>query len=115
MAGEQPKGSTSEFSTGGVVVRPAPEAASGWECILIVPTRRAADGSRVIALPKGHPDGDETPEQAAAYAVLGCDLDALGVAVARHWGLGDELLLGLTANGHLTFIGAQLGRRGSSS
>ena len=25
--------------------------------------------------------------------------------------LGDELLLGLTANGHLTFIGAQLGRR----
>ena len=23
--------------------------------------------------------------------------------------LGDELLLGLTANGHLTFIGAQLG------
>src|SRR3954471_15502848 len=27
--------------------------------------------------------------------------------------LGDELLLGLTANGHLTFIGAQLGRRGA--
>ena len=26
--------------------------------------------------------------------------------------LGDELLLGLTANGHLTFIGAQFGRRG---
>lgn len=26
--------------------------------------------------------------------------------------LGDELLLGLTANGHLGFIGAQLGRRG---
>jgi nicotinamide-nucleotide amidase len=26
--------------------------------------------------------------------------------------LGDELLLGLTANGHLTFIGAQLGRHG---
>lgn len=26
--------------------------------------------------------------------------------------LGDELLLGLTANGHLTFIGAQLGRYG---
>lgn len=25
---------------------------------------------------------------------------------------GDELLLGLTANGHLTYIGAQLGRRG---
>lgn len=27
--------------------------------------------------------------------------------------LGDELLLGLTVNGHLTFIGAQLGRRGA--
>jgi nicotinamide-nucleotide amidase len=27
--------------------------------------------------------------------------------------LGDELLLGMTANGHLTFIGAQLGRRGA--
>jgi nicotinamide-nucleotide amidase len=27
--------------------------------------------------------------------------------------LGDELLLGLTANSHLTFIGAQLGRRGA--
>jgi len=26
--------------------------------------------------------------------------------------LGDELLLGLTANSHLTFVGAQLGRRG---
>ena len=26
--------------------------------------------------------------------------------------LGDELLLGLTANGHLSFVGAQLGRRG---
>jgi len=26
--------------------------------------------------------------------------------------LGDELLLGLTANGHLTYIGAQLGKRG---
>ena len=27
--------------------------------------------------------------------------------------LGDELLLGLTGNGHLTFIGGQLGRRGA--
>ncbi|MFA6290022.1 MAG: CinA family nicotinamide mononucleotide deamidase-related protein [Opitutaceae bacterium] len=26
--------------------------------------------------------------------------------------LGDELLLGLTANGHLTYVGAQLGKRG---
>jgi HD-like signal output (HDOD) protein len=31
-------------------------------------------------------------EQAAAYAVLGCDLESLGVAVARYWALGDELV-----------------------
>ena len=31
-------------------------------------------------------------EQAAAYAVLGCDLDTLGAAVVRYWGLGDELV-----------------------
>lgn len=30
-------------------------------------------------------------EQASAYAVLGCDLESLGLAVARHWGLGEEL------------------------
>lgn len=38
------------------------------------------------------PNPPAMSEQAAAYAVLGCDLDTLGVAVARHWGLGDELL-----------------------
>jgi 8-oxo-dGTP pyrophosphatase MutT (NUDIX family) len=47
-----------EFSAGGVVVR-------GGEVITIVPARRAADGRRVLGLPKGHPDGEETPEQAA--------------------------------------------------
>lgn len=31
-------------------------------------------------------------EAAAACAVLGCDLEALGVAVLRHWGLGDDAL-----------------------
>ncbi|MEJ6005424.1 HDOD domain-containing protein [Paucibacter sp. AS339] len=31
-------------------------------------------------------------EQAAAFAVMGCDLESLGAAVARHWSLGDELL-----------------------
>ena len=30
-------------------------------------------------------------EQAAAFAVLGCDLDSLGGAVARYWSLGEEL------------------------
>jgi len=36
---------------------------------VIVPVKRAADGRRVLGLPKGHPDGDETPDQAAAREV----------------------------------------------
>jgi 8-oxo-dGTP pyrophosphatase MutT (NUDIX family) len=36
---------------------------------VIVPVKRAADGSRVLGLPKGHPDGDETAEQAAIREV----------------------------------------------
>jgi 8-oxo-dGTP pyrophosphatase MutT (NUDIX family) len=55
--------SESEFSAGGVVVNDDAEA------IVIVPTRRAADGSKVLALPKGHPDGDETPQDAALREV----------------------------------------------
>jgi 8-oxo-dGTP pyrophosphatase MutT (NUDIX family) len=51
-----------EFSAGGVVVR-------GEEVVVIVPTRRAADGSRVLALPKGHVDPGETPIQAAQREV----------------------------------------------
>jgi non-specific serine/threonine protein kinase len=31
-------------------------------------------------------------EDAAANAVLGADLDSLRTAVARHWGLGDDVL-----------------------
>ena len=38
------------------------------------------------------PNPSSMTEQAAAYAVLGCDMEALGAAVARHWGLGDELV-----------------------
>jgi len=51
-----------EFSAGGVFVR-------GDEMIAIVPVKRSADGGRVLGLPKGHPDGDETPEQAAAREI----------------------------------------------
>ena len=51
-----------EFSAGGVVVR-------GDEVVVIVPVKRDADGNRVLGLPKGHPDGDETPEQAATREV----------------------------------------------
>jgi 8-oxo-dGTP pyrophosphatase MutT (NUDIX family) len=36
---------------------------------VIVPVKRAADGARVLGLPKGHPDGDETAGQAAIREV----------------------------------------------
>ena len=51
-----------EFSAGGVVV-------DGDRVVVIVPVKRAADGRRVLGLPKGHLDGDETPEQAATREV----------------------------------------------
>ena len=53
---------STEFSAGGVVVR-------AGQCIVIVPTRRAADGSKVLALPKGHPDGRESSAEAALREV----------------------------------------------
>jgi len=52
-----------EFSAGGVVVR------DDGEIIVIVPIKRDAAGNRVLGLPKGHPDGDETPEVAATREV----------------------------------------------
>jgi 8-oxo-dGTP pyrophosphatase MutT (NUDIX family) len=52
-----------EFSAGGVVIN------ADREVVVIVPTRRAADGSRVLALPKGHPDGAESPLEAALREV----------------------------------------------
>ena len=39
------------------------------QCVVIVPTRRAADGSKVLALPKGHPEEGETPADAALREV----------------------------------------------
>jgi 8-oxo-dGTP pyrophosphatase MutT (NUDIX family) len=39
------------------------------EVVVIVPVRRSARGTKVLALPKGHPDGSETPEQAATREV----------------------------------------------
>jgi 8-oxo-dGTP pyrophosphatase MutT (NUDIX family) len=51
-----------EVSAGGVVLR-------GDDVLVIVPTRRAADGNAVLALPKGHVDPGETPAQAAAREV----------------------------------------------
>ena len=51
-----------EFSAGGVVVR-------GEDVIVIVPVRRSGRGTKVLALPKGHPDGSETAEEAATREV----------------------------------------------
>jgi 8-oxo-dGTP pyrophosphatase MutT (NUDIX family) len=51
-----------EFSAGGVVI-------DDGKVVVIVPVKRAADGSRVLGLPKGHLDRDETPEQAARREV----------------------------------------------
>lgn len=36
---------------------------------MIVPVKRDSRGNRVLGLPKGHPDGDETPEAAATREV----------------------------------------------
>ena len=38
-------------------------------CVVIVPTRPAADGSKVLALPKGHPEAVEAAEDAALREV----------------------------------------------
>jgi 8-oxo-dGTP pyrophosphatase MutT (NUDIX family) len=51
-----------EFSAGGVVVRDG-------ACVVIVPTRRDANGSRVLALPKGHPEEGESASDAALREV----------------------------------------------
>jgi 8-oxo-dGTP pyrophosphatase MutT (NUDIX family) len=62
-SGARPRrGAVEEVSAGGVVVR-------GDDVLVVVPTRRAANGSRVVALPKGHLDGDETEQQAALREV----------------------------------------------
>ena len=54
---------STEFSAGGVVVN------EDNEVVVIVPTRRSADGSKVLALPKGHPDGRESAVEAALREV----------------------------------------------
>jgi 8-oxo-dGTP pyrophosphatase MutT (NUDIX family) len=69
---------TEEFSAGGVVVRDD-------RMIAIVPVKRSADGSRVLGLPKGHPDGDETPEQAATREIM----EETGVSARLIEPLGD--------------------------
>lgn len=44
------------------------------------------------AVREGDPDEPGMNEEAASFAVLGIDIEAMGVAVARHWGLDQAVL-----------------------
>lgn len=55
------------------------------EVVVIVPVKRAADGRQVLGLPKGHLDGDETPEEAARREVS----EETGVTAELVEALGD--------------------------
>jgi 8-oxo-dGTP pyrophosphatase MutT (NUDIX family) len=71
-----------ELSAGGVVVR-------GEDVLVIVPRKRAADGRKVLGLPKGHLDHGETPEQAARREVReegGVDAELIErLGEVRYW------------------------------
>jgi 8-oxo-dGTP pyrophosphatase MutT (NUDIX family) len=71
-----------EISAGGVVVHEG-------DVLVIVPTRRAADGSHVLCLPKGHLDEGETSEQAATREVreeTGATVELVGeLGEVRYW------------------------------
>ncbi len=62
MSSESREAKIRDFAAGGVVV-------DGDRVVVIVPVKRSSDGRRVLGLPKGHLDGDETPEQAARREV----------------------------------------------
>ncbi len=67
---------------------------------LLVVQYHFADDSRQIRRlmqpgPPAEQGGKEEPgmsEQAASFAVIGADIDSIGAAVARHWGLDDDVL-----------------------
>jgi 8-oxo-dGTP pyrophosphatase MutT (NUDIX family) len=58
----------------------------GDQVVTIVPTRRAADGSRVLALPKGHVDPGETAIEAATREVR----EETGIVAAPVCELGES-------------------------
>jgi 8-oxo-dGTP pyrophosphatase MutT (NUDIX family) len=82
MSSKRSRAAARELSAGGVVVR-------GDEVVVIVPTRRAFDGSRVLALPKGHIDPGETPLTAAEREVreeTGIEAEPVReLGEARYW------------------------------
>ena len=66
---------------------------------LVVHYHFADEAQQILRLMKPAPSARageaEEPgmaEEAAAYAVLGADIEAIGAAVARHWGLDDSVL-----------------------
>jgi 8-oxo-dGTP pyrophosphatase MutT (NUDIX family) len=88
MGAERPKkGAELEVSAGGVVVRDG-------QVLVIVPTRRAADGSHVLGLPKGHLDEGETSLQAATREVreeTGVEAEPIGeLGEVRYWYVRDR-------------------------
>jgi 8-oxo-dGTP pyrophosphatase MutT (NUDIX family) len=76
-----------EVSAGGVVIHQG-------NVLVIVPARRAADGSLVLALPKGHLDEGETAAQAATREVreeTGVTAELLGeLGEVRYWYVRDR-------------------------
>lgn len=82
-----------EVSAGGVVLR---DAGNGTEVALVSPRQG------IYALPKGHPEGDETLEQAATREVreetgLEADpLDNLGDVRYSYWFAGERVLKTVT-------------------
>ncbi|HJW12204.1 MAG TPA: HDOD domain-containing protein, partial [Albitalea sp.] len=59
------------------------EAEQIWQ--LMRPTPAPAEAE------PGTPEQPGLSESAASFAVLGVDIEALGAAVARHWGLGEDV------------------------
>jgi 8-oxo-dGTP pyrophosphatase MutT (NUDIX family) len=82
MTPKRSSATSTEVSAGGVVVRDG-------EVVVIVPTRRAANGQKVLALPKGHVDPGETPAQAARREVreeAGVEAELVGqLGEVRYW------------------------------
>ncbi len=87
-----------EISAGGVVVRDE-------QVVVIVPTRPAGDGSRVLALPKGHVDPGESPLQAATREVreeTGILAEPIGeLGESRYWYRRDGRTIGKTVTFYL--------------